>query len=283
MTKRIHILMATYNGEKYISEQINSLLNQTYQNWKLIIHDDNSKDGTVKIIKGYKRKYPDKIQFLDDDISDGGAKEKFTYLLNKIDDNYDYIMFCDQDDSWLEHKIEDTLYKMIKVENNHVNKPVLIHTDLKVVDEKLNIISESMFKYQKLNLNNQKDIKMISMENVITGCTMMLNKPLALLSKNIPTEVIMHDWWIAIITLKENGIIEFVEEGTILYRQHELNTIGSKKVNLSYYLKKLLKIKEAINNYKSIYLQYRKAGVNINSLDFLVTKSLMVIKKIIRK
>lgn len=280
MNKKVYILMATYNGEKYISEQIDSLLNQTYRNWKLIIHDDNSKDKTVEIAKRYESKYPNKIKVIDDNISNGGAKENFTYLLNNIDDDFDYIMFCDQDDVWLENKIELTLNKMIDIEKINTNKPILIHTDLKVVDEKLNIISESMFKYQKLNLNNQKNIKSISMENIITGCTMMLNKQLVLKSKDIPKEAIMHDWWIAIVTLKENGTIEFVDKATILYRQHELNTIGSKKVNLSYYLKKLLKIKELINNYKSIYIQYRKAGIKMSIYYFIVNKTAMILRKI---
>ena len=282
MNKRIYILMATYNGEKYISEQIDSLLNQTYRNWTLCIHDDNSKDKTVEIIKHYKTKYPDKIKFLNDNLSTGGAKENFTYLLNNIDDNFDYLMFCDQDDVWLENKIEITLSKMLEIEKENSSKPILIHTDLKVVDEKLNIISTSMFKHQKLNLNNQNNIAMISMENIITGCTMMLNKQLSLVSKEIPNEAIMHDWWIAIITLRERGVIAFVNEGTILYRQHESNTIGSKKVGLSYYLKKLLELNSVINNYQIIYKQYKKADIDINFLDFIVTKSLMIIKKVCR-
>ncbi len=277
---KIYILMATYNGEKYLQEQIDSLLNQTYQNWVLWIHDDNSKDKTVEIIEKYQNKYPDKISFIHDDISTGGAKENFTYLLYKIDNNFDYVMFCDQDDVWLEKKIEVTLNKMKEIENNNINKPILIHTDLMVVDEKLNVIADSMFRYQKLSLNNQKNIKLIAMENIVTGCTMMLNKKLAILSQNIPDEAIMHDWWIAIITLKEKGIIGFVNESTILYRQHALNTIGSKRVNLLYYLKKIFTVKKSFDRYQAIYCQYKKAGVDINPLHYTITKTLIVTKKV---
>ena len=116
MSKKIYILLATYNGEKYLKEQLDSLFEQTNQHWTLWIHDDNSKDNTVNIIKKYKSKYPDQIEFLDDDISTGGAKENFTYLLDNINDDYDYIMFCDQDDVWLEDKIEITLKKMLEIE-----------------------------------------------------------------------------------------------------------------------------------------------------------------------
>jgi len=272
--------MATYNGEKYINEQIQSILKQSHQNLKLIIHDDNSKDNTVEIIKNYLNDYPDKVKLIDDNIGTGGAKENFTYLLNNIDDKYDYVMFCDQDDIWLENKIELTLNKMLEMERESTTKPILIHTDLKVVDEELRIISKSMHKYQKLNLNNQKDVKMISLENIITGCTMMINRPLVLMSKDIPDEAIMHDWWIAIITLRESGKVGFVDEGTILYRQHELNTIGSKKINLSYYLKKLLKLKEVINDYKSIYIQYKKAGINMSVFYFVINKTAFILRKI---
>lgn len=275
--------MATYNGEKYISEQINSLFNQTYTNWKLIIHDDNSRDNTVKIIKEYEKRYSQKIIFLNDNIATGGAKENFTYILNKIDDNYDYIMFCDQDDVWLENKVEITLKKMLESEEKSKDIPILIHTDLKVVDENLNIISYSMFKYQKLNIKNQYSLDLMSMENIITGCTMMINKQLSLLSKNIATEAIMHDWWIAIIALREDGLIEFVDKPTILYRQHQLNTIGSKKVNLSYYFKKLLRMKENINDYKRIYIQYKKAKIDIFIFKFVFFKLFLIVKKVVKR
>ena len=277
----IYIIMATYNGEKYIKEQINSILNQSYINWKLIIHDDNSLDKTVSFIRKYQKE-DNRIKLVDDNISTGGAKENFTYILNKIDNNYEYIMFCDQDDVWLENKIEITLNKMIDTEKNNTSIPILIHTDLKVVDKELNIISNSMFRYQKLNIKNQYSLNLMSMENIITGCTMMLNKNLSLLSKDIPNEAIMHDWWIGIIVLRENGLIEFVDKATILYRQHELNTIGSKKINFIYYLKKLFKIKESINDYKIIYIQYKKAKIDIFIFKYIFIKLFLILKKAVK-
>ncbi len=84
MHKKIYILLATYNGEKYLREQLNSLFKQSYSNWVLWVHDDNSKDNTIEILRSYSDKFPDKIKFLDDNFSTGGAKENFSYLLNKI-------------------------------------------------------------------------------------------------------------------------------------------------------------------------------------------------------
>ena len=168
--------MATYNGSKYISEQFDSLLKQTYSNWKIIVHDDNSQDNTVEIIKIYEKKHPNKIKLIDDNINPGGAKENFSYLLGKIDENYHYLMFCDQDDVWLEDKIELTLGEMKAVEKNKKDIPILVHTDLKVVDYKLNTIYESMFKSQKLDYRIGDNLQHIAIENVVTGCTIMINK-----------------------------------------------------------------------------------------------------------
>jgi len=281
MTKRIYILLATYNGEKYLREQLDSLFRQTYQNWILWIHDDNSEDNTVNIIKEYKKKYPDKIIFLDDNVSTGGAKENFAYLLNSIDDNFDYLMFCDQDDVWLEDKIEVTLNKMLELEKENPDKPILVHTDLKVVDDKLNIISDSMFKYQKVNLNNQYDLKKLVVENVVTGCTMMLNKKLVNIVKEIPKEAVMHDWWIAIMTLKMEGIIYFLNKSTVLYRQHSLNIVGARKIGFLYYFKKLLKVKSVLASYIYIIRQYRKAGIDMSLLNFILIKFTLVVNKLL--
>lgn len=280
MDKKVYILMATYNGEKYLKEQIDSILNQTYKNWRLIIHDDNSTDNTLNLIKEYVEKYPEKIILIDDDISTGGAKENFAYLLNKIDDNFDYIMFSDQDDVWFENKIELTLNKMIETERKYSKKPILVHTDLKVVDENLNVIAESMIRYQKIDINNQKYIKFLALENVVTGCTVMINKYLYNLVLNIPKEAIMHDWWIALVALKNNGIIEFLNIPTILYRQHTNNDTGAKRIDKKYYFKKLLCIKEIIRGYNRLIKQTKKISINLSIIEIIFLKFYLIKRKI---
>lgn len=231
----IEILMATYNGEKYVSEQIDSLLNQTFKDWSLLIRDDNSKDETLNIIKSYVEQYPNKIKLINDNKGSLRAKDNFLELLKLS--TADYIMFCDQDDVWLPRKIEITLKKMKEVENG----PTLIHTDLKVVDKNLNIISDSMWKLQKL-FPEKKEYNYLIVQNNITGCTMMINRELAKLSTGKFPNGIMHDWIIGIIaSLKGN--ISYVNEGTILYRQHGNNEVGAQEY-YSNILKKLKRIKE---------------------------------------
>ena len=112
----LDILLATYNGEKFLKEQINSLLDQSYKNWKLLIRDDMSTDCTMAILSDYISKYPDKIKLLKSNKRLGPC-QSFNYLLQKSDS--DYVMFCDQDDIWLPEKIELSLKKMRSLEKIH--------------------------------------------------------------------------------------------------------------------------------------------------------------------
>jgi glycosyltransferase involved in cell wall biosynthesis len=276
MNDKVSILMATYNGEKYIAEQMNSILNQTYKNWELLIHDDGSLDQTVKIIKEYSLKDPIRIKLIDDTIELKSAKENFSYLMKFA--SSDYIMFCDQDDIWLEEKIELTLKKMKVVEKENPSLPVLIHSDLKVVNSDLSIIANSMFDYQKLNYKNALDIYRLSLDNCITGCTVMINKYLQ--NIQIPTEAIMHDWWIGLVCLKNNGIIYFIDKPLILYRQHGSNAIGSQKINFWHYFKKFKNLKTVFQKFQQVYKQVDKLGIQINPLKFMSLKLILIIKKI---
>jgi glycosyltransferase involved in cell wall biosynthesis len=243
----IYILLATYNGEKYLKEQLDSLFNQSYHDWVLWVHDDNSKDSTVDIIKEFEKKNPAKIKFVDDDIYTGGAKENYDFLLSTIDDNYDYIMFCDQDDVWYENKIRITLDKMIEVENKNFDEPVLIHTDLKVVDEKLKTISISYFDYQHIipKWSKNKDISLV--QNSVTGCTMMINKNAIKISCPISQNAIMHDWWILLRVLQHNGVVEYIDQPTLSYRQHPLNDTGAKGFSFIKLLSKISSFKKYKN------------------------------------
>lgn len=251
MSKKIYILLATYNGEKYLKEQLDSLFEQTNQHWTLWIHDDNSKDNTVSIIKEYKSKYPDQIKFLDDDISTGGAKENFTYLLNNIDEDYDYVMFCDQDDIWLENKIEVTLDKMLEIEKENIDKATLVHTDLHIYENENKNECIAFMEYQKLNYRFDT-LNRLFMQNIVTGCTMMINKKGIKKISEIPKEALMHDWWAALV-ISAFGKIGFVDKPTILYRQHGNNTVGAKKRDLTFFINKLINPISLKDNFLQIY------------------------------
>jgi glycosyltransferase involved in cell wall biosynthesis len=244
----ITILMAVYNGEKYLSDQIESILAQTVKEWKLVIQDDCSTDATPVIAMNYAEKYPNKIFFLRRSTPSGSAKSNFFSMIKYADT--EYMMTCDQDDIWLPHKIEITLNKFTEIEEKvGSNIPILIHTDLKVVDKDLNILSESLFRYQNLNRNNDK-LNSLLVQNIVTGCTLMVNRALVNRVQTEPDNAIMHDWWFA-LTAAAFGYIVFVDEPTVLYRQHSSNEVGAKKVNsLSYIVRKAASIIKSPKNIK---------------------------------
>ena len=130
---RIDILLATYNGEKYLRDQIDSILNQTYADFNLIISDDASTDDTVKILEEYKKKDSRITVYIQE--KNIGSNNNFEFLLTKVQN--DYYMLSDQDDIWEKEKIEKSV-KKIKETNAD-----LVFSDLAVVDANLNIINES--------------------------------------------------------------------------------------------------------------------------------------------
>lgn len=218
----VAILMSTYNAEPFLKEQINSILGQTYTNWKLFIRDDGSSDSTSLIIEEFTKK-DDRIFFVNkDSIKNVGVISSFFLLLSCV--KADFYMFCDQDDVWLPSKVRLSLDKMNQ--QKKVDLPTLVHTDLKVVDQNLNIINESFMEKEKLNRKSQ--LGNLIIQNNVTGCTVMINNSFRniVIDKGIPNEVIMHDWWMALVG---NAIGEtlFVDVPTMLYRQHNLNVVGS--------------------------------------------------------
>ena len=216
-------MLAVFNGEKYLAEQIDSILNQTISDIKIVIRDDGSSDSSPEIIKEYAEKFADRITLLSGKPT-GGAKTNFSEMLKAVDD--DYIMFSDQDDVWFPTKAQITLDKMLKVENCEREKPVLVHTDLKVTDKELKVIAESFFAFQKIYPDNLS-INRLLVQNYVTGCTIMINRALKNRALPMPTGAVMHDWWLA-LTAAVFGKTGTVFEPTLYYRQHGGNEIGAK-------------------------------------------------------
>ncbi len=234
----ITILMATYNGERFVGAQIESVLKQTEQNFILQIQDDCSTDGTYSIVNEYAARYPEKIKVHTSAENSGGAKWNFLHMMTTFQD--DYVMLCDQDDIWFPNKIETTLHAMQNMEaTNGKQTPILIHTDLMVVDESLNAIGDS--------LNSMLDLRMEKaalssqlVQNTVTGCTAMYNRALAQLIR-MSNACTVHDWWLGLIVICF-GKKEYLSEKTMLYRQHDENSIGAKKVrSISYIIREALR------------------------------------------
>lgn len=221
----VEILLATCEGERYVEELILSILNQTHQDILLHIRDDGSLDHTPQIIANLAVNNPEKI-IVHPGEKKLGSSENFSYLLGKVKHNH--IMFADQDDVWLPNKIELALAKMDELEKaSGPDVPLLIHTNLYVVDKELNPISSSFWKYSHLIPSTASMFNRLIVQNVITGCAVMMNRKLVDLAYPIPSEALQHDWWVALVA-SAFGHIAYLNQATVLYRQHAGNFLGAK-------------------------------------------------------
>lgn len=232
----VAVVMTTYNGEKYVEEQIKSILSSSYQDFALFIFDDGSKDSTISILERYKEDYPEKINIARNSMN-YGVTMNFIQALTKM--TADYIMFSDQDDVWLPNKIGVTLKRMKHMEAQFSKeKPIAVFTDARVVDQNLSTMHPSFFGSGHLD-PRKTDLAHLLMENKLIGCTVMVNAALRrkLQENRLPQHARYHDWWVALIAASF-GKIGYVEEGTLLYRQHGNNMVGDS--GFSSYLKNRL-------------------------------------------
>jgi glycosyltransferase involved in cell wall biosynthesis len=260
----IAIILATYNGELYIKEQIDSIINQTYKKWILFISDDCSNDDTLRIIREYEGKYPEKIKIINMNKKFGNASDNFLFLLkNAFADLY---FFCDQDDIWHEEKIEKFISLYQSLDEQVRCKSVLMHSDLTIIKNKKKIIHKSIKDYSYLFQKAINPYIYLVMNN-ITGCSMCINDICKRMlfdhcDNNILKNIVMHDWFLGLIA-SFFGNIFFIDESLVLYRQHTDNVLGaSTYISLKRFLRK--------NNEKRIFnqnLSFFLAYANILSND----------------
>ena len=246
----VTVLLAVYNGEKYLAEQLDSILGGSFKNFNILIRDDGSVDNSLKIAEDYAKRYS-QITVLKGEPT-GSACRNFFELIKTADD--DYIMFCDQDDYWLPDKIQKTFEKMLVTENGEKDIPVLVHTDLSVADAELNIIAPSFFKFQAIS-PERSALNNLLVQNNVTGCTVMVNRSLLNLAKNAPNSCAMHDWWLALLAAAF-GKTAYLGEPTMLYRQHGDNQVGAKKATgMDFIVRKIKTRKQTAANYRAAFAQ----------------------------
>lgn len=247
----VTILMATYNGEHFIREQLDSLLKQTHTNWNLYVRDDGSTDKTLEIISNYVQQ-DSRISLIDFKWATKGACGNFGALYSWAKANADlsYIMFCDQDDIWHPDKIEITYKAMNALELKNPKTACLIYGQLEFIDE----FGQSL--PGRIKMVENHEFRYLLSYNYMYGCTMMLNKPLIDNLENIPDEAENHDYWVALVA--SLGVVGFINKPLLSYRRHFANVSGNVKNNSSF---KQRIIRHTLNASRLIYDMQKRIGM----------------------
>lgn len=232
----VDILLATYNGQRFLSDQLESILNQSYKPIRILISDDGSTDGTFQIIQEYCQKHPDKIKLIKTEIRQGSAK-KFMSLVEYSDSPF--IFFSDQDDIWEKDKIDKSLAALKKNENQE--GICAVYSDMTVVDESLKLISDSFLRIHNLNPEWRRNKYAILAQSMAAGCTIAFNSRLKQKLHSFNSTLFQHDHWI-LMHAAWYGKVLYIPQATVKYRQHSGNEIGAHGVSYSYFLKKLKSI-----------------------------------------
>jgi len=212
MKELISVVMATYNGDKYLEEQIESIYAQTYKNFEVIVVDDVSHDNTIQILERYKQKYGLKYFVNDENI---GVTKNFEKAITLC--KGEYIALVDQDDIWLPKKLE--------VLHGNIGDASLIYSNACIIDEESkqqNISAHDVYPLYGLDSSTKDIYNYIVLNSFILGCSSMFKREL--LSDLIPIYQSSrnHDWWLTVCANKRNGI-KYIDEILFYYRHHENN------------------------------------------------------------
>ena len=228
MSYKVQVLLSSYNGEAYIKEQIESILNQKDVELSLLIRDDGSTDKTVSLIN----------EFLSENVNlvcgqnIGAAKSFFELIL--LAEDYDYFAFSDQDDVWLADKLTVAVSKLSLYEN----RPAIYSSNTRLVDRELNMIADE-------DRHPAISLKSAIMRNYATGCTVVFNRKLMqLLKRGIPKVKIYHDWWANLAVLSVGGVSIFDDTPHILYRQHAGNAVGATSSHIGKIYNRIKRLKK---------------------------------------
>lgn len=257
------VLLSTYDGQAHLKPQLDSILEQSVGNIRLLVRDDGSTDGTVAILDEYAQR-DSRLVIISDEKRHLGAFLSFMELVEHSD--APYFLFADQDDVWLPHKIEALLARMREIESESGKGiPVVVFSDLIITDEELNVIDRSLWHFQQFNPNICRDWRSLLAQNVVLGCAMMANASARTISLPYRLPDMPHDQWVA-LTAAKTGRIDFIREPTILYRQHEKNHSGANSFDLGYALSRIPNFLNTIRVYSDAASLFR--GVSTIGLIF---------------
>ncbi|MGG4107940.1 glycosyltransferase family 2 protein [Paenibacillus lautus] len=217
---KVQVLLSTYNGEKYISEQIQSILNQTHPFISILIRDDGSTDQTVQVLEQLIKIHPDQIKLIKG--PNVGVVSSFFELLRAADTEVDYYCFCDQDDVWFDHKVEHAIARLDS--SIHAEVPAMVFTSTYLTDDELN--REGTWPKPP---TREPSFFNALYENIAIGATITMNRSarnLFMHSRSVDSQkVLMHDWWFYLL-ISAFGTVIYDNMPSMLYRQHNNNVVG---------------------------------------------------------
>ncbi|MDO6828654.1 glycosyltransferase [Poseidonibacter sp. 1_MG-2023] len=264
----ISIAMTTYNGEFFLEKQLDSIINQSYKNIEIIICDDKSSDKTLEILQAYVNKYS--FIKLYKNSSNLGYVKNFEKAIKLC--TADYIALSDQDDIWENNKLEKQLKIMIEEEKHSLDIPILIHSDLSIIDKDDRIINNSYLNFRKYKLKKDKDLGHIIGPCGVMGNTILFNK---ILKKNIlpfPIYVENHDYWISLIN-EILGKRITLNNKLVKYRIHPTNTSNTEaKLSSKKTLFTLFKELFTNNNYPAYIKSHRFLLISYILKNFKISK-----------
>lgn len=218
--KKVQVLLSAYNGEQYISEQIQSILNQTHAAVSILIRDDGSTDKTMELLDQWVTTHPDKIKLIKG--TNVGVVSSFFELLRAADAEADYYSFCDQDDVWLDHKVEHAIARLDS--SIYTEVPAMVFTSTYLTDDELNRKGA----WPKPPAQEPSFFNALY-ENIAIGATITMNRSarkLFINSQSVDSQkVLMHDWWFYLL-VSAFGTVIYDNKPSMLYRQHNNNVVG---------------------------------------------------------
>lgn len=278
---KLQVLMSTYNGEKYLREQINSILSQTLfqsSDWEteLIVRDDGSTDKTCEILEEYSHKFSQIKYSVCENV---GVISSFLELIQNTPEDVDFFALADQDDIWMEDKLECAVKALLRSEKS---VPLLYCGRCQLVDEKLNPIDGIFF-----SDNICPAFGNALVENVCTGCTAVFNAGIRdLVRLHTPEFTPMHDWWLYLLA---TGLGEVVYDTTshMYYRQHSGNTVGVRKNYVSEFVARVKRFKgnryQISKQIKSFYKMCEESQLVLEDEKMQMVQDVLGAKKSIKK
>lgn len=240
MTKRrVGVLLATYNSEAFLLEQLWSIINSVPTPSAIIVSDDNSTDSTDSILESVSRECSTKnikLTVKKNSSGNSGVHGNFENLLRLgLASDLEVFLLCDHDDIWFEGRVSKSLEALGVLEgsgNDQSSLPALIFSDLEVISEEGSLIAPSFARYQGLPDPRGQPLNRLLHQNVVTGCTTCFNRALLEVATPVPNSVVMHDHWLALCA-KVFGNWHYLDEPLVRYRQHGSNTVGAKRQHRS--------------------------------------------------